>query len=79
MFISLISHLKDLGAKTAEKVVGPNGAFISYEMPDGTKGTLPVGKKSQEGKLAEYNVLIAENGQAIVTVNQYNVTDSMEL
>lgn len=79
MFISLIEHLKNLGAKTAEKVVGPNGAFVSYVMPDGTKGTLPIGKKSQEGKLADYNVLIAENGQAIATVNNYKSVDAVEL
>jgi hypothetical protein len=79
LFISLITHLKELGAKTAEKVVGPNGAFISYVMPDGTKGTIPVGKKSQEGKLAEYNVFVADNGQPIATVNQYKAVDSIEL
>lgn len=78
-FTPLIAYLKELGAKTAEKVVGPNGAFVSYAMADGTKGTIPVGKKSQEGKLSEFNVLIADNGQAIATINQYKAVDSIEL
>lgn len=75
----LITYAKELGAKSISKVNGPNGAFISMTMSDDTKQTLPVGKRSQAGKLDEYNVLIAEGGQAIATVNHYEAVETMAL
>lgn len=77
--MDLITFLRQEGAVTASKVVGPNGAFISYETKDGAKGTLPVGKKSQDGALAEYQVLVAEDGQPIATVNNYSVEETLAL
>jgi len=76
---NLIVYLKKQGAVKAAKVTGPNGAFISATKADGSKFTLPVGKKSQAGKLEEFNVLIAENGTAIATVNHYEETEAMVL
>lgn len=75
----LTEFLKEQGAKSASKVSGPNGAFISAVKEDGSTFTLPVGKRSQEGSLADYNVLIAESGQAIATVNNYEVQESVDL
>ena len=76
---TLINHLKSIGATSCSKVVGPNGAFISYITPQG-KGSLPIGKKSQEGSLSDYNILIAEDsGQAIATVNNYEEVESLAL
>ena len=69
--LKLVEHVKAQGAVKMRKVLGPNGAFVSCEKADGTKFTLPIGKKSQEGDLREYNVLIADNGQAIATINNY--------
>ena len=76
---NLIEYLKEQGCVTAQVVAGPNGKFISGIKADGSKITLPVGKKSQNGTLAEFNVLITEEGQAIATVNHYEVAESMAL
>lgn len=76
---TLASYLKGEGAIKAEKVIGPNGAFISATKADGSKFTLPVGKKSQDGSLKDYNVLITDEGAAIATVNQYESVESIEL
>lgn len=67
----LITHLQELGYTSATKVVGPNGAFISASKADGSKNTFPVGKRSQNGTLEQYNVLITDDGVAIATVNEY--------
>ena len=75
----LIDFLRQQGAVTASKVVGPNGAFISYETKKGAKSTLPVGKKSQEGSLSEYKVLITDDGQPIATMNNYSVEETLSL
>lgn len=75
----LTDHAKKLGAVSIVKIKGPNGAFMSLLMKDGTKQTMPVGKKSQEGKLADYNVLIADNGVAIATTNNYVEQESVTL
>lgn len=75
----LITYAKELGAKSISKVNGPAGAFISMVMADDSRMTLPVGKRSQAGKLDEYNILIAENGQAIATVNSYETVETVEL
>jgi hypothetical protein len=74
---TLFSYAKSNGAKSLDKVVGPNGAFISMKMIDGTTKTLPVGGKSQNGKLSEYNILITDDGQAIATVNEYKTAESV--
>lgn len=76
---TLLSYAKELGAKSISKVNGPKGAWISMTMYDDTRQTLPVGKRSQAGKLDEFNVLIAENGQAIATVNHYEAVETVEL
>jgi len=85
---NLVEYLKELGAVKASVVKGPNGAFISATKEgfvDRTTTpelafTLPVGKKSVNGKISEMNVLFAaDSGQAIATVNQYEELDSMSL
>ena len=78
-YMNLLDFLRQQGAVTASKVVGPNGAFISYETKKGAKSTLPVGKKSQAGTLAEYKVLITDDGQPIATVNDYSVEETLSL
>ena len=75
---NLIDYLKELGASTVKLIHGPNGAFIAYTIGD-KEHTLPVGKKSQAGTLSEFNILIAEDGQAIATVNQYKQVEELEL
>ncbi len=75
----LITYAKELGAKSISKVNGPNGAWIAITMPDSSVTKLPVGKRSQAGKLDEYNILIADNGQAIATVNSYETVETIEL
>ena len=77
--IKLKAHVKALGAVKLAKVNGPNGAFISFENAKGEKFTMPVGKKSQEGKLADYNVLITPEGVAIATCNNYSTEEAIEL
>jgi hypothetical protein len=74
-----IAYLKEQGFTAAEKVVGPRGAFISASKEDGSKSTFPVGKRSQNGDLAAYNVLVTKEGQAIATVNEYKVAQSITL
>ena len=76
--MSLIDFLREQGAVTVSKVVGPNGAFISYATKKG-KFTLPVGKKSQAGTLSEYKLLIADDGQAIATISDYSVEEELSL
>ena len=76
---TLIAYLKELGASgTVQLIHGPNGAFIVYYI-GANKHTMPVGSKSQAGKLNEFNVLITEDGQAIATVNQYKQVEELEL
>lgn len=77
---SLIDFLKARKCVTAEKVVGPNGAFIVAKDKKGNQIiSLPVGKKSQEGKLADYNVLETEDGAFIATVNNYSTEETLAL
>ena len=40
---------------------------------------MPVGKRSQQGTLESFNVLITEDGTAIATVNHYEEVESLEL
>lgn len=77
--VTLIQHAKGLGAVKIEKVKGPNGAFMSLLLADGKKVTMPIGKKSQEGKVADYKVLIADNGTAIATTNNYSTEEAVDL
>ena len=74
----MIQYLKELGASKCTLVSGPNGRFVRYTI--GTEqSTLPVGKKSQNGTLEEFNVLITEDGTAIATVNHYEDVQEVEL
>ena len=75
----LLQYLKELGCTSAKQVNGPNGMFISYTIGD-EQLTLPVGKKSQNGILADddFNVLITEDGQPIATVNVYSNVSAVE-
>ena len=74
----LSEYLKELGAPRCKLVSGPNGRFVSYTI--GTEqSTLPVGKKSQNGTLAEFNILETEDGTAIATVNHYEQVEELEL
>jgi hypothetical protein len=65
------------GAVSMTKVNGPRGAFISCLKADGSKITIPVGKRSQNGTLAAYKVLITPEGVAIATVNEYKTVESL--
>lgn len=76
---TLLEYLKELGAVKASVVSGPRGKFISYELANEAKATLPVGKNSQAGTLATFNILIADNGQAIATINSYEEIESIVL
>ncbi len=77
----LLEYLQKEGAKFVRKVTGPNGAFISYTTDSWDKNdsifTLPVGKRSQNGSIKEYNVLITDDGQAIATVNEYETVEEL--
>ena len=75
---NLLEYLKGLGASTCRLVSGPNGRFVSYTIA-GKQSTLPVGGKSQNGTLAEFNVLITDDGTAIATVNHYEQVEEVEL
>jgi DNA integrity scanning protein DisA with diadenylate cyclase activity len=75
----LTEFAKSQGATKMAKVVGEKGAFISCTKADGSTFTIPVGKRSQTGTLKEFNILIAENGQAIATVNSYTTKETLEL
>ena len=75
----LTEYLKEQGCVKAQKVEGPNGAFIVGIKADDSKITVPVGKKSQAGTLAEFNVLITDDGQAIATVNHYEQLEEVAL
>ena len=75
----LIAYLLELGCVEASKVTGPNGAFISAKKENGEIVTLPVGKKSQAGTIEEMNVLFADDGQAIATVNHYETNETVSL
>ena len=80
----LLDYLKQEGCVTAAMVHGPNGDFITgTKKPVGKKPavviTLPCGKKSQGGKLAEYSVFITDTGAAIATMNQYEEMEKVTL
>jgi len=77
--MKLIEFLKERNAKSVKKVTGPNGAFLSIVEEDGEVTTMPIGKKSQDGTLSEYNVLISDDGQAIATINNYQDGETMKL
>ena len=76
---TLLQYLKEQGCTTASLVDGPNGNFVSATKKDGSIFRLPVGKKSQGGKLSEYNILTTDNGQVIATMNQYEELDTVKL
>jgi hypothetical protein len=75
--MKLIDYLKSQGAVSATLVNGPNGQFISATKADGTKFTLPVGKKSYNSKLADYTVLEVEAGVFVATVNNYETVETV--
>lgn len=75
----LTVYAKEQGAVSMQKVVGPNGAFISCKKQDNTSFTIPVGKRSQNGVLSAYNILITDDNQAIATVNEYRVAETVTL
>ena len=76
---TLLDYLRELGAVKASVVSGPNGKFVSYILANDTKATLPIGKNSYAGTLGTFNILIADNGQAIATINSYEEVESMDL
>ncbi len=75
----LTVYAKAQGAVSMQKVVGPRGAFISCKKANDESFTIPVGKRSQNGSLQTYNILMTTDGQAIATVNEYKVAESVEL
>ena len=76
-----IDFLREAGAKTATIVAGPNGKFISVIYKEGIEGRkhYPIGKKSQNGELRDFNVLKTDDGMYIATVNEYEDLETMEL
>ena len=74
-----IEYLAEQGFVSATKVVGPKGAFISAVKADKSVVTYPVGHRSQNGTLQEYNLLLTEDGQAIATVNEYKSVQTISL
>jgi hypothetical protein len=75
----LVDYLREKNAVSVDLVKGPNGDFISATMADGQRFTLPVGKKSQNGRLSEMNVIFAEDGGVIATMNNYSVSETLDL
>jgi len=75
----LVDYLREKDAVSASIVKGPNGDFISATMADGQRFTLPVGKRSQGGDMLKMNVIIAEDGGVIATMNNYIETQSIDL
>ena len=76
--MKLINYLKEQGASSCRLVSGPNGRFVSYTI--GTEQlTLPVGGKSQNGTLAEFNAFTTADGTVIATVNHYEQVEELEL
>ena len=69
----------ELAATSMSKVNGPNGAFISLTLADGSKKTIPCGKRSQNGTLDTYNVLETADHNFIATVNEYKVAETISL
>lgn len=82
---NLLEYLKEQGAIKAAIMQGPNGDFVSATKADETRFTIPVGKNSQGGRLAEMNVLFAKDSQdpskevAIATMNNYSVLEEVTL
>ena len=82
--MKLVDFLRSQGCKSVDKINGPNGAFLSVTNADGTTSTMPIGNKSKDGKIADYEVLHTtdkETGQPMViaTLSQYETTESLEL
>ena len=75
----LVKHAQEIGATSMSKVSGPRGAFISFTMADGSKQTIPVGKRSQNGTLEAYNVLETADHNFIATVNEYKVAQTLAI
>ena len=91
---TLLNHAKEIKATSICKVSGPLGAFISiskhsdikvqHSKEDSTKTTIPIGKRSQTGKLADYSLLetsdrVTGQPMLIATVNNYKVTEVLTL
>jgi len=79
---NLIEYLRETYEITdVTKMNGPNGAFISFIDGEGNKNSLPVGGKSQEGKLADYSALeiTKEDGTKMVvaTTNNYVTEETL--
>ena len=78
--MNLLKYLvQEENGKTATIVSGPNGKFIKVVRKDKTEFTIPIGKKSQDGSLADFNALIAEDGQVIATINNYEDEETVTL
>ena len=78
----LIDYLKAQGCVSASIINGPNGDFISAKKADNSVFTMPVGKRSQAGKIAEMNVLLVETKQgdlAVATMNNYHEVETVTL
>lgn len=79
---NFLDYLRKIHASKATIVAGPNGKFISVLYKEGaTPGpkNFPIGKKSQNGELSQFNALCCEDGAVIATVNQYEDLESMDL
>jgi len=81
---TLVDYIKENipDATSLQKWNGDNGAFILVFDKDGNRVfSLPVGSSetSQAAALAEYNVIVTDDGTAIATATNYSQEDSLEL
>lgn len=84
-FTSLKDYLVAQGAVKVDKVIGPNGAFLSASDAKGVQVcTIPVGKKSQGASLSEYRLLHTQDSttgepMVVATASQYETAETMSL
>lgn len=89
--MKLLDYVKAQGGKFVRIVDGPAGAFVSYSTSTFDEGseddwhTLPIGNKSKDGKLDEFNVLEVQDKDnpdsmiAIATVNLYSTREELAI
>jgi hypothetical protein len=80
---NFLDYLRSINAAKATIVAGPNGKFISVLYKEGADvgapKTFPIGKKSQNGELRQFNALACDDGTVIATINSYEELDSVDL
>ena len=82
---NLADYLKSTFNETGKEIVnlekkrGDRGAWLLIHLANGDTESMPVGgsEKSQNGKLADYKVVIAKDGTAIATIGSYLTEETM--